>query len=309
MKKIIIAGATGLIGQALVKNLINKNYEVVTLGRNKSKALALFDNAVKAYEWSPNDSVNRQPEEWSNELNGNYAIVNLAGESLVGRWTKRKKEKILRSRVESTELLRDAARMSAEKPSVYIGASAIGYYGNTGNKEVNELMPRGEGFLSDVVANWERAQREFEAIGARRVTIRIGMVLSMAGGALPKMALPFKFFIGGPLGSGKQWISWVHISDLVKIFIQALEDDELSGVINASSPNPVTMSQFARTIGSVMHRPSLFKVPEFMLKIILGEAAQLITDSTKVHPALLIKHGFIFDYPALDKALADLLKD
>ncbi len=307
MKKILVAGATGLIGNKLTNKLSGLNHKVAILSRNKTAASKKFGNDIEVYSWDIYKSLDEQPDNWPTIIEETDAVINLAGENLIGRWSKKKKASILTSRTNSTKLLFNAIKSAENKPKVYVGASAIGYYGDTGNNSVNENSPAGKGFLAEIVKLWEEEQKKLDEIQVRRVTVRIGVVLAKEGGALAKILLPFRLFVGGAVGSGKQWVSWIHIDDLISVFINAIEDDKYIGVVNASSPHPVTMKEFAEAIGNSLKRPSLFNVPEFILKLVMGEAAQIVTSSTRVEPSILLKNNFQFGYTNINDALNALL--
>lgn len=200
------------------------------------------------------------------------------------------------------------SRNPKNKPSVFISASGIGYYGNCGDLILNEDSPSGNDFLADVCNAWESEAAKVEAYGVRNVRVRTGLVLSPNDGALKQMLTPFKLFVGGPLGDGKQWASWLHIEDIVGIYIHAIDCEELSGAVNAASPNPVKMNEFAKTLGKVLKRPSLFPIPKFMLKLVVGEAAEVVTASQRIDIKKLLNSGYNFKFTGLDEAFKDLLK-
>ncbi len=299
--KIAISGATGLIGKKIVDKLINRNDEVIVLTRSIKKAKNVFNDNVNFIDWSKN--IN----EWQTQLETVDVVINLAGENVMARrWNKEHKRKIYSSRINGTKKLVDAILSLTNKPKVFISASAIGYYGNI-NDEVDENSKAGNDFLAKVVKDWEDASKSIEEKNIRRVIVRIGIVLDKNEGALPKLVLPFKFFVGGSIGSGKQWLSWIHVDDLIKIFLFAI-DNEINGVYNAVSPNPVKMKYFAKTIGKILHRPSFFNVPEFVLKLVLGEGAGSILNGAKVKSEKIQMAGFKFHYEKLEDSLISLLK-
>lgn len=304
MKRIIVTGATGLIGKKLVSSLRKNNYEVIVFSRNTKQAKLLLPDANKFVEWNYTNL-----NQWKSEIEGIYAIIHLAGVNLFEkRWNEKFKSQILESRELSTRKLVDAIRSTVKKPDVFISASGIGIYGNGSDKILDEQSTIGNDFLADVCKVWEDESQKVEAFGVRSVQIRTGLVLSNEDGALKQMLPAFKMFFGGPLGNGKQWSSWLHIDDIVAIYLHALENVSISGPINAVSPNPITMNEFAKALGKVLKRPSLFSVPKFMLKIIIGEAAEVVTGSQKVIPDKLIKNGYKFKFTKLEDALKDLLK-
>ncbi len=301
--KIIVTGATGLIGKKLVSELLKRNNEVTVFTRSVKRAEKLM-NATEFVEWNP---VNISA--WINNLGGKDAIINLAGENIMGkRWDENHKRKIVQSRLITTRALVNAMYHVEQKPSVFISASAIGYYGFSEDKIFTEESPAGKDFLADLTQRWEREASDAEYSGIRRVSLRIGIVLDKNEGALSKMILPFKLFVGGPLGSGRQWFSWIHIEDLVNLFLFALENNRIQGSYNATSPNSVRMSEFAKILGEILHRPSLLHVPAFVLKLMLGEGAEYLLNGAKVLPVKTLASGFKFRFERIEEALADILK-
>jgi len=319
-KKIIITGATGLIGTHIVNKLIMHGDETIVLTRNIENAKIKIPGAKSFFKWNPNNNFETEKnKEWVNAVEETDAIINLAGENIMSkRWSDSRKQKIFSSRVNSVKLLYSAVSQSKKRPEVFISASAIGYYGKELKGDVTEESTAGTDFLSDVVKQWEDEQRKFENLGIqnasiqnasiRNASIRIGIVLDKDAGALNKMLLPFKLFIGGPLGKGTQWFPWVHIDDIADIFLFVLDNKNVQGEINAVSPHPVTMNDFVKILGKVIKRPSVIKVPEFVLKIVMGEASGLVTKGVKVIPQKLIKYGYNFNYDNVEKALINLLR-
>lgn len=302
-KKIIVTGATGLIGTKLCKALINRGDQLTIFSRSTSMAAKAIPGAKEYIEWDYD-----KPETWAEFINGKDSIIHLAGVSIAGkRWNDDYKNKILKSRKLSTQNLVEAIHSAKKKPSSFISSSATGYYGNAGDKILNEESESGDDFLAQVCKEWENASEKIESLGVRRVNIRTGIVLSAEGGALKQMLLPFRLFIGGPLGNGRQWFPWVHIDDLIRIYIYALDNSSVSGKINAVSPNPVTMKEFALKLGKAMHRPSFFPVPVFALKLAIGKAAEPVVASQRTVPQRLLKGGFKFRYENVEAALKDLL--
>ena len=303
-KKIVITGATGLIGKKLCKEFIGQGNELTIFTSNIVKAKELIGGAKEYIYWDYN-----KPEEWKNNINGKDAVIHLAGAGIAGiRWSEEYKKKILESREISTTNLVKAIKESNQKPGLLISASAVGYYGNAGNEILTEESKNGRDFLADVCRIWEESAGRVEEAGVRRVSIRTGIALSSEGGAFKKMLLPFKMFIGGHLGSGKQWFPWIHIDDLIGIYIYALENSSVRGIINAVSPNPVRAKELAKIIGKTIHRPSMFPVPLFALKLAVGEAAESIVASQRVMPKKLLDSGFKFKFENIEKALNDLMK-
>lgn len=303
-KKIIITGATGLIGRKLVSALQNNGDEVIIFSRDIKKAKSIFQNVKEFVEWDF-----RKPEQWNAKIKNCDAVIHLAGINLFSkRWDESFKKAVLESREVSTINLVDAIKSCANKPEVFISASGIGYYGDCGDEVLNEESSAGSDFLADVCKVWESEAAKVEEAGVRSVRIRTGLVLSTEDGALKQMLPPFKFFIGGPLGNGKQWASWLHIDDIVGIYLHAIDNNKLRGAVNAASPNPVRMKEFAKTLGIVLHRPSLFPVPKFLLKIVVGEAAEVVTASQRVDVKKLLSSGYKFKFEKLEEALTDLLR-
>ncbi len=302
-KRIIITGATGLIGQHLFKKLTEKEYEIIILSTDTTKSMQLFPEAYEHISWNVLLTDN-----FLKSLENIYAVIHLAGASISGkRWSNKYKKIILNSRVYTTRKLLNAIKECNEKPEVLISSSAIGYYGSSLTDEFDESSEAGKGFLADVCKQWETEAAKAIDLKMRYVGIRTGIVLANDGGALSKMILPYKLFIGGPIGSGKQWMSWIHIEDLINIYIEALENTELSGAINATSPNPVIMNEFAKVVGKVLNRPAYFKVPSFLMKILLGEASSIILEGQKVLPLKIKTGNFHFRFPNLENAANDLL--
>ena len=302
-RKIVVTGATGLIGQELCKNL-HKNGDVVTVFTrevDKGKKILPFLNNFIEWDYS-------KPELWKNQIEGKDVIIHLAGANIFGkRWTDSYKRTIIRSRKLATKCLVDAIEMIKNKPKVFISSSAVGYYRDNGNEEITEDSPSGSDFLSMVCRSWENEAMQVEKLGVRRVSIRTGIVLSSKDGTLKKMLLPFKLFAGGSIGNGNQWFPWIHIEDIVGIYLFAL-NNEINGAFNGTSPNPVTMKEFTKTLGKVLNRPSLFTVPEFVIELAVGEGAQSILASLKVMPKKLLDNSYQFKYGRLEPALKSLLK-
>jgi uncharacterized protein len=301
IRKILITGATGLIGCELCRKLYENGDEITVFTREIRKGRKILPYINNFVEWDYG-----KPELWKNEFDGKDAIIHLAGANISGRrWTDNYKRTILRSRKIATKSIIDAIEMINNKPKIFISSSAVGYYRDNGNEEITEESASGTDYLSNVCRSWEYEAMQVEKFGVRRVSIRTGIVLSPKEGALKKMLLPFKFFLGGSIGSGDQWFPWVHIDDIINIYLFAL-DNEISGALNGTAPNPITMKEFATTLGNVIHRPSIFKVPEFALKIAVGEGAQPILSSLRVIPKALIQNSFKFKYEFLKPALLSL---
>jgi uncharacterized protein len=301
-RKIIITGATGLIGRELCRKLHENGDEVTVFTREIKKGKEIFPYLTNFVEWDYN-----KPELWNNELNGKDAIIHLAGANIFGkRWSSSYKRTIMKSRRTATKNLVDSIGIINSRPKIFISSSAVGYYLGNGNEELTEESPSGTDFLSLVCRSWEYEAMQVEKFGVRRVSIRTGIVLSSKEGALKKMLLPFKLFAGGHIGKGNQWFPWIHIDDIINVYLFAL-NNEIRGALNGTSPNPVTMREFAKTLGKVLDRPSFFTVPEFVLKLAVGEGAQSILSSLRVIPQKLIKNSFQFKYEYLEAALNSLL--
>lgn len=271
--------------------------------RNKEKAKEIFGDKVALSEWDKSLLIIPSPE-----LENVDYIINLAGETIGSyRWTNARKERILQSRVETTKAIVEAIRNKVFSPKLFINASAIGFYGANNDEELTESSPGGNDFLATVCQKWEHEALMAEELDVRTVTIRIGLVLGN-GGVLKQMVMPYRFSLGGPLGSGAQWLSWIHIDDLTGIIKYTMEHEQLCGPVNATAPNPVTMNKFSRTLGIVLNKPSRFKIPTSVLRFLLGEMADLLVNGQKVVPGKITEAGYRFKYPLLEKALKDLLR-
>ncbi|HEY2842482.1 MAG TPA: TIGR01777 family oxidoreductase [Bryobacteraceae bacterium] len=266
------------------------------IGREVSKRLAAAGHTVRPI--SLRGAV--APE----ALAGANAVINLAGEPVAQRWTASTREKIVRSRVEGTKAL--VAAMRPQPPQVLINASAVGYYGSCGDEILTESAPAADDFLGRVALAWEDAAQAAEPLGVRVARIRIGVVLGPGGGALARMLLPFRLGVGGRLGSGKQWMSWIHIDDLMALIAFLLKESTVRGVFNATSPFPVPNREFTRALAQAVHRPAIFPVPEFALKLLFGEMAQVLLASQRAIPDAAQRAGFVFDHPDVFEALAEI---
>lgn len=301
--KIIITGATGFLGRYLVHFFSKKEHSVIALSRTPEKAEQIFPSEVRCLRWQ-----NLDPQDWLKELNEPAVIINLIGENIAGQfWTKAYKEKLRKSRFESVETIKIALEKAPKNlPHVLIQASAVGYYGNT-TQVVDENAAPGNDFLADLVVDWEKASEKVENLGVRRVVCRFGVVLGR-GGALQKMLLPFKLFLGGPLGGGKQGFPWIHIEDVAQAMLFLMERSELSGVFNFVAPQLVTQKEFSKTLGKVLGRPSWLPAPAPVLKLFLGEMARVaLLSGQLVQPKRLLEAGFKFRFPELKPALANIL--
>ncbi len=299
--KILILGGTGFIGKKLIEQLSSNHHDILLLTRNKKNISQKLENhRVQLIEWDGKKIplINDQVVD---------AVINLAGESIAsGRWTIERKREILESRIYATKAIIQAIEDKNILPKILINASAIGFYGTSENEVFTEASSKGNDFLADVSSAWEDEARKAEQYGVRTVVIRIGVVLGK-GGALAKMLLPYHFYSGGSIGSGRQWVSWIHITDLVRIFDFTLNNSTINGPVNGTAPNPVTMKQFHYILGKALNKPSWFNVPEFMLRLILGEMAEMLTKGQKVIPENLTRNEFEFQYKELETALRDIV--
>jgi uncharacterized protein len=307
--RVFVTGGTGLIGTRLVRRLHERSDEVRLLTRRPDAARERFGAACTVVEGDP-----MRAGAWAEALTDCDAVVNLAGESVFGRrWNTEFKVLLRESRVLSTQhvvqALTRSPRTPAGQPKVLVNASAIGYYGPHGDEELDEDAPAGDDTLARLCIQWEKQAREAESSGVRVVRVRIGVVLDREGGALPQMLKPFKMTgIGGPVGSGKQWVSWIHQTDMVGILLLALDQAQATGLLNGTAPNPVTNKELARAIGRVLHRPSFLPAPAFMLRLALGEVAEVVTTGQRVLPKRALALGYTFRFPTIDAALADILR-
>lgn len=301
--KIVVAGGTGFIGGALCHSLIREGHQVSILTRRPEQASHQGDAPINWVLWNGRDTG-----AWVETLEGADAVINLAGAPIAdARWTDARKQLLTDSRVLSTRLLVTAMSGRSSRPATFISASGIGYYGASDDRRLDEGAARGQGFLADLCLSWEAEALRAGEFGARVVVLRTGMVLEQDGGALPKMLLPFRFFAGGPIMPGNQWVSWVHRRDHIGMIHWALTTPTVSGPINAVAPEPVTMHTFCNILGRVLHRPSWLPVPSFALHILLGELGTLMTTGQRAIPEKAIVGGYTFQYPTLEPALRAIL--
>jgi uncharacterized protein len=299
--KITIAGGTGFVGQALTKHLLKNNHEIIILSRKSIETNRT--DGIRYVEWLSDSS---SP---IHELQDTDIFINLAGESInSGRWTVKRKEKILNSRLESVHALLAIINKLDTKPKALINASAIGIYGTSFDKIFTEKDNHGFGndFLADTVKQWEIEAGKASQLGIRTVFCRFGIILDKHQGALQKMAIPYQSFIGGPIGNGRQWMSWIHIEDVVQGISFIIENEKMDGPINFTAPKPVTMTEFGKTLARVLNRPHWLPVPSFALRLLLGEMSTLVVDGQRVLPNKLLETGYQFKYSDLHLALKNI---
>jgi uncharacterized protein (TIGR01777 family) len=295
--RILVTGSNGLIGHALLADLSAKGHHVVTLTRSKAHATG------RHILWDPIAGVIDK-----DDLEDFEAVIHLAGESILGRWTPNKKARILESRAKGTRLLCETLARTRNRPRVLVSASAVGYYGDRGGQLLDEESSAGSLFLSEVAKAWEDATKPAASNGIRVVNLRIGFVLSQDGGGLATMLLPFKLGLGGRVGSGRQYLSWIAIDDLVGAISHAILTDSLRGPVNAVAPNPVTNQEFTKTLGSVLRRPTIFPFPAIAARLVMGEMAdELLLSSARITPSRLLASGYKFQFPELKEALRHVL--
>lgn len=303
--KVLVTGATGFVGNALLKALHIKGHEIAILTRNVEESGFRTPVLCEVYPWNPNQGP---PE--SRVFKNVDAVIHLAGENIAGgRWTKKQKERIYLSRLLSTRHLVKAMGELKSKPKVMISASAIGFYGDSGNTLLTEDAPPGNCFLANVCRDWEQEAMHAEEFNIRVAYLRTGIVLGKEGGAMKKMLPPFQMGLGGNLGSGNQWMSWIHVHDLIQMYIHAIETESVEGVYNAVSPNPVTNAEFTRTLGKQLQRPTLIHIPNLVLKMIFGDLGQVLVASQNVSAEKITSNGFRFKFPDLPSALNDIAEN
>ena len=306
--KIVVTGATGFVGRPLCQKLLNEGHSVTALSRDAAKVKQAFGDKVTAATWGKSGD-----EAGLSALENADAVIHLAGESVAGgRWTPEFKRKIRDSRIDTSRQLVDSIAKLSRRPSVLVSASAVGFYGNRGDETITEESAAGAGFLPDVCKEWEAEVNRASDLGVRVATMRLGVVLGR-GGALEKMLYPlpvrispYKLGLGGPLGSGKQWMPWIHIDDVSGLFLWAMQNAQIAGAVNATAPEPVRNAEFARALGRLFHRPALFPVPAFALRLMLGEFADTVLNGQKVLPKVAENQGYVFRYRTLDTALQSL---
>jgi uncharacterized protein len=297
--KIVVAGGSGFVGEPLVRKLVARGDDVVVLSRNPAKV-----RAGRGVQWDGGKSSGA----WSSDVDDADAVINLAGENIGGgRWTEERKRKLTESRLDATNAIVAALKNAMPRKRTLINASAVGYYGFDRDEEADEKSAKGRGFLADLVEKWEKAANAAQP-AARFVILRFGVVFASDGGALQKMMMPFRFGVGGPVGSGQQWISWIDRDDLLEVIVWSLDRESVRGVYNVTAPEPIRNREFARQLGRAMHRPSLVPAPSFALRLMFGEMAdEVLLGGQRVIPRRLQADGFRFAYPAVESALRHVL--
>jgi uncharacterized protein (TIGR01777 family) len=299
--KILVTGATGFVGRSLLPLLRSQGHEVVVLTRDPKTAGVRLPIHCQVLQWNPEQGP--PPAEAFENVD---AVVHLAGENIAGgRWTDNHKHDIRESRIVSSQQLVDAIGKLENKPRVLVSASAVGFYGDRGDEVLHESSPVGEGFLANVCEEWEREVQTAEKYSVRTVSLRFGVVLGQ-GGALSKMLPPFRLGLGGPLGHGRQWMSWIHVQDLAGIILRAIEQPELMGPVNAVAPNPVSNQEFTQTLGKVLHRPTILPMPAFVLKLALGDMTEILLSGQRVSSEKIEDSGYQFIYSDLESALRSI---
>lgn len=300
--RVLITGATGFIGRNLSGILLESGHEIIALTRNVDKAREILGSNVQCIHWD-----GQTTEGWQELVEKTDVVVNLAGENLAeGPWTESYRKRIVNSRIQAGTAISKAILKAKHKPKLLLQASAIGFYGSRGDEELNESSPAGDGFLTEVVKQWEGSVQEPESV-LRVVYLRSGVVLGRGEGMIGKMTLPFKLFAGGPVGSGKQWLSWIHIADEVNAIRFLMDNEKLKGVFNLTSPQPVRMNEFTKQFGRALNRPSWVPIPGLAIKLIFGQMGEeTVLTSQQVMPQKLSEAGYKFQFPELPAALNDL---
>ncbi len=306
VKRYVVAGGSGFIGTELCRALVERGDEVTVLTRNANAARrrSRLPSEVELVEWDP-----ERDGEWQGVLDGKDGVVHLAGEVLVGRrYTEELKQEFYASRVTSTERIVTGIELASERPKVFVCGSAIGYYGvDRGLEVLDERSEPGDDFLAQLCVDWEAAAQQAEVLGVRVVSTRLGIVLGKGGGPLEQMALPFKFFVGGPIGSGNQMVSWIHMSDAVGILLACLDDETISGPVNVTAPHAASNEELAIAIAKALDRPTWLRVPGFALELLFGEGAKPILGGQRAVPRAMLQHGYQFRFTTVGDAVRDVL--
>jgi uncharacterized protein (TIGR01777 family) len=301
--KILITGGTGFVGAQLTSRFIQDGHEVTILSRSAKRS----GEVPQEISYLQGDPTHKGP--WQEAIKSHEAVINLAGASIFAKWTEEHKKAIRESRVSTTRNIVEGIPSHPPKQFTLFSTSAVGYYGFCGDEELTEESPNGNDFLARIASEWEREALKAKEKGARVVITRFGIVMGEKGGALSQMIPLFKKYIGGPIGSGKQWFSWVHIKDLSEAFAFLIKHPEVSGPVNVCAPNPVRNKDLAKALGKVLRRPSFMPAPGFMVKLVLGEFGSVILKGQRVIPKRLLDSGFAFQYPDIEKALQGIVKD
>lgn len=299
--RVLVTGATGLVGRSVVKKLLAQGFEVSVLTRNIAKAALSLGSQCKFFLWP--DTTTPPPAEAFEGVDG---VVNLMGEGIADkRWDDDQKKKIHDSRIVGTAQVLETIKGMARKPKVLVSASAVGIYGNRENEEITEESSLGNDFLANLCKEWEEEALKARELGLRVVLMRTGVALGNDGGALKKMLLPFKLGLGGPIGSGKQYLSWIHVDDLGGMYVEALKDPSFSGPVNGTAPYPATNSEFSQKLGKALGKPAILPAPGFAIKLIFGEMSQVLLEGQRVLPVKFKAKKFRFEYPTLEMALKE----
>jgi uncharacterized protein len=299
--RVTLTGATGLIGRRLVSALLERGDDVTVLSRDPERAGSRLPEGARAVRW---DTSTAAPAE---ALSGRDGVIHLAGEPVAQRWTGASRERIRRSREEGTRNLVAGLRDADPRPAVLVSSSAVGYYGDRGDERVTEDTPPAEDFLAQVCVAWEREALAARELGLRVVVVRTGVVLDAGGGALSKMLPPFRLGVGGPVAGGEQYLPWIHVDDVVGIYLAALDGQEWSGPVNATAPEPVNNREFSKALGRALHRPAVAPVPALAIRALFGDMAEIVTTGQRALPARTHELGYAFEHSDLDRALGDAL--
>ncbi len=307
--RVFVTGGTGLVGSRLVKKLLERGDQVALLTRRLSVAKDLFGAGCTPVEGDP-----MKPGEWMKTLGDCDGVIHLAGENIFAkRWNEEFKALLFDSRIKSTQNIVQALAVQPKRPDgsskVLVNASAIGYYGPHGDEELDETSPAGQDFLAHLCVEWEKGARAIEPVGVRLAMVRVGVVLDKKGGALKQMLTPFKLGMGGSVGNGKQYVSWIHHEDLTGIFMMALDNPLASGPINGTAPNPVTSKAFGKALGAALHRPAFLPTPVFILRMGFGEVTDLLATGQRVLPKKPMALGYAYKYPTVEIALSSILSE